>query len=224
MANWAANNPEKARNRARKYYENNHEKLIEYAKKYRENNPGKAREWSENNPDKVREYAKRNRQKHSEKIRADQKKWRDAHPGYARQWNREHPEAYLGHSSKWYAEHTEQAKENDRKWRQEHPEECLARTEKYRALKRGDRGSHSAADIRAIYKAQDGLCYYCGEPLGRSFHRDHKEPVSRGGSNGPDNMCCTCQFCNLSKGDKTEAEFVLSQFSNTPCQLISLAK
>jgi 5-methylcytosine-specific restriction endonuclease McrA len=48
--------------------------------------------------------------------------------------------------------------------------------------------------------------------LGRSYHVDHKQPVSRGGSNWPENLAVTCPTCNLRKSDKTEAEF---RFVNT---------
>jgi hypothetical protein len=182
---------------------------------HRESNRKWAKKWRINNPKIAcsEEEHKRQREK--------QAKWREDHYSEALERGKKA-------ARKWRFEHPEESRIRNRvalkKWRVVHYEEKLATTANRKAKIMGLIGSHTAADIRAIYEAQDGLCYYCGEPLGRSFHRDHKEPVSRGGSNGPDNMCCTCQFCNLSKGDKTEAEFVLSRFSNTPCQLISLAK
>lgn len=80
-------------------------------------------------------------------------------------------------------------------------------TRNYRARKRGLVGVHTSVDINTILVAQNNLCYYCGEPL-ESYHVDHKQPVSRGGSNWPENLCCTCAYCNLSKGNKTEAEYL----------------
>lgn len=48
-------------------------------------------------------------------------------------------------------------------------------------------------------------CYYCGHqrPLGK----DHKVPVSRGGSDGIDNIVGACWPCNFRKRDKTANEF-----------------
>lgn len=37
---------------------------------------------------------------------------------------------------------------------------------------------------------------------------DHKQPVSKGGSNELDNLVLTCWFCNSQKGDKTYDEYL----------------
>jgi hypothetical protein len=56
-------------------------------------------------------------------------------------------------------------------------------------------------------KRKRGSVYYCQKPLEGCFHVDHKQPLSRGGSNWPHNLACTCAGCNLSKGALTEQEF-----------------
>jgi 5-methylcytosine-specific restriction endonuclease McrA len=123
---------------------------------------------------------------------------------------------------KYYDSHHEQALAAEKKWRDEHKEEfakmtgewskensdarnCITRN--YRARKRSLEGVHTTVDINAIFKAQNGLCYYCGEPL-EEYDVDHKQPVTRGGSNWPENLCCACVSCNRSKGNKTEAEYL----------------
>lgn len=56
----------------------------------------------------------------------------------------------------------------------------------------------------------DGVvqCYYCQLYVApAAAHIDHKQPISRRGTNRRDNLVLACAPCNLSKGSKTEAEF-----------------
>jgi 5-methylcytosine-specific restriction endonuclease McrA len=73
-------------------------------------------------------------------------------------------------------------------------------------------GRYTAEDIAAIVNEQDGCCYYCGRALSRDRkerHVDHMTPVSRGGTNWPDNIAVACADCNLRKGALTADEFLL---------------
>lgn len=52
-------------------------------------------------------------------------------------------------------------------------------------------------------------CYYCkGIVEVENVHLDHKNPVIRGGGNKRDNLVLACAPCNLSKGRKTEMEYI----------------
>jgi len=61
-----------------------------------------------------------------------------------------------------------------------------------------------------------GVCQACGKeglsPLSHSDEFlssiDHITPLSRGGSNGDDNIQLLCLPCNLKKGDMTMTEFI----------------
>ena len=73
-------------------------------------------------------------------------------------------------------------------------------------------GRYTAEDIAAIISEQDGCCYYCGRAISRDRkerHVDHMTPVSRGGTNWPDNIVVACADCNLRKGALTADEFLL---------------
>jgi 5-methylcytosine-specific restriction endonuclease McrA len=50
-------------------------------------------------------------------------------------------------------------------------------------------------------------CAYCGSKQYR-LEIDHRIPLSRGGSNEPENIQAACQFCNRAKHDLDEAEFL----------------
>jgi 5-methylcytosine-specific restriction endonuclease McrA len=64
---------------------------------------------------------------------------------------------------------------------------------------------------RALLK-EAPWCYYCKAPLQDDLHArdatvDHKQPLSRGGSDDDANTALACGHCNREKGDMTEAEF-----------------
>lgn len=51
-----------------------------------------------------------------------------------------------------------------------------------------------------IWKAQNGFCAICHEPLGNRFHIDHVKAWARGGKTVRENLQATCAPCNLRKG------------------------
>lgn len=75
-----------------------------------------------------------------------------------------------------------------------------AATQKRRARKRGAGGSFTAAQVRALFAKQRGCCAWCGTSLKDGYHRDHRVPLARGGSNEISNIDLLCGPCNLSKG------------------------
>jgi len=67
-------------------------------------------------------------------------------------------------------------------------------------------GTYTVQDVMALYESQHGLCAYCTHPL-TVYDVDHKQPLSRGGSNWASNLCLACVPCNTRKHNQTEAEF-----------------
>lgn len=109
--------------------------------------------------------------------------------------------------AKWHAKNPHKAKEYRIRLT---PNRDARRAIKYRYLarKRNAQGSHSTADIKRQYEAQKGRCYYCQAKVGDNYHVDHVIPLSRGGSNGPENIVVACVSCNTSKRDKLPHEWV----------------
>lgn len=64
---------------------------------------------------------------------------------------------------------------------------------------------------RMVIRRTEGRCWYCGDVLNlggkQSFEIDHVQPVSKGGTNEPDNLVASCRSCNGEKGDMTLKEF-----------------
>lgn len=76
-----------------------------------------------------------------------------------------------------------------------------------RARERGAPGKVTQADIEAILQRQRGRCVWCRSRLGDRYHRDHRIALSRGGSNGPENIDLLCQPCNLSKSNRAPEDW-----------------
>ena len=73
-------------------------------------------------------------------------------------------------------------------------------------MRKGAEGSYTGNDVLRLFEEQQGCCAYCGESL-IDYHIDHVIPLSRGGSNWPENLCLACSECNLQKGALTPDEF-----------------
>lgn len=122
---------------------------------------------------------------------------------------------------RYYALHAEERREATRARRRAHPEQAAARHRQwvarngerwralhhhYRARARGADGAFTLEDVERMKEMQAGLCAYCGLPYGR-YQIEHKQPLSRGGTNWPGNLCLSCASCNRRKNAKTEADF-----------------
>lgn len=75
-----------------------------------------------------------------------------------------------------------------------------------RARKNAAPGRHTVEDIRNQFDRQKGKCYWCNSKLAK-YHVDHIVPLSRGGSNWPDNIVIACPTCNCSKHAKLPHEW-----------------
>lgn len=167
---------------------------------------------------KNRAYYQSHKDEHHEMVR----KWRTEHPEYgaiyyARHRDQERArgrEKYLKHRAKYpqysreYYQRTK-GKHQARcaEWRRNNPDKTRVYTLNYQARKKQAEGSHTADDVQRQYSAQKGKCYWCGRKVGDLYHVDHVIPVSRGGSNGPENLVIACPQCNQSKGDKLPHEW-----------------
>jgi 5-methylcytosine-specific restriction endonuclease McrA len=177
------------RDAAREFYYNHREDVLLQKKEARESNP-----------DHYRQHDRDQYYKHHDHQMARHKKYRTENPDKRRlamlDWRVRNPDKVKDYSAQYY---------------KEHPETVKANRDKRRARILNAQGEYTADDIKRLYEDQEGHCAYCGigifPDLYKDMHIDHVMPLSRGGSNAPDNLVLTCQPCNQSKSDKTVAEW-----------------
>lgn len=114
-------------------------------------------------------------------------------------------------SQKWRNANADRATARVRGWLAANPEKRCVNRRNYEARKRDAVGTHTLADVMALLTAQSSRCGVCHTDLGDGYHVDHKHPLARGGSNGPDNLQLLCPTCNRSKGAKTMEEWLSSR-------------
>lgn len=215
---------ESIKQKRREYYQENIEVELDYASEYRgkhkEENREYARKRRQEQPNKVKEinrasYA-RNRERRVERAR----KYREENTGKVaeskassyikhREKNLKYAKGYRKQYSDYQRIYRSTRVGYWREWQESHPDQRRANQHNYRVRKLGAEGKYTEEDIKIIYDKQKGLCFYCGSTLENvNYHHDHMIPLSRGGSNWPDNIAISCVTCNLSKHDKTAEEYI----------------
>ena len=126
----------------------------------------------------------------------------------ARAWYHQNRERGIEYSRSYREAHPERIRVKNANWEKANRPARLAIAHRRRARKRNAPGSHTAADIEAKLTSQDGHCYYCSSSLANGYHVEHLTPLSRGGSDGIENIVLSCPTCNLRKHAKTADEFL----------------
>lgn len=145
---------------------------------------------------KYREIKRNSYQKHKNRYRVIRHENRPKIREYERKRRREHPEKVRQIQRNWERKNSEHFSKIKR----------VANAQR-RARQRGAEGKYTYKDELAIYDKQKGQCYWCGKQLNGKYHVDHVIPLSRNGSNNPDNLVVACPSCNMQKHDKTPEEW-----------------
>lgn len=85
--------------------------------------------------------------------------------------------------------------------------ERLTPVSDFRAVNLRLSSSEWAALRKQIFARDNYTCQYCGA-VDVPLDCDHVHPVSRGGSNLPENLATACASCNRSKSNKTVEEWL----------------
>ncbi len=206
---------EKKRIRDRRYYASHIEEKRRYARDYRlkhiEQKTEYLHKYQAEHKEQARENNKRYRAEHKDKLREYHRKYRLEHleriRENGRRYRTEHREEHRAEGRRFYARHHDEMRTHQREYLKRHPECARAYVTRRRARKLAAGGNFKASDVRRQLRSQKGRCYWCNAKLNGEHHIDHVIPLSRGGSNGPDNIVIACPICNLSKGDKLPHEW-----------------
>ena len=177
--------PDKQRDRHRRYAATHKDQLNANQRRWRRDNPEKAaaqdRRYREANPERRRDTAQRSYYKNWQENRTRIDEWARRNPEQKRRLRRES--------------------------QQRNAEAMRARSDRRRARKRNATGSYTKNDIIRQYQSQKGRCWWCSTAVGSKYHVDHLIPLSRGGSNEPRNLVISCETCNRSKSNKLPHEW-----------------
>lgn len=134
-------------------------------------------------------------QKNKEVIKAGVKRWKELNPARKKALN-----------DRWAAENRDKVMQSRKNWEAENPEahkaQVAAKTRRRRARKLGSIGSHTNAQIAVLLVMQKCKCASCKASIKLAYHIDHMEPLSKGGSDGIENIQLLCPPCNLRKSNK----------------------
>jgi 5-methylcytosine-specific restriction endonuclease McrA len=212
---------------SKKWKAANQEQVRERRKQWREENPDIDRKWREENREWVRERGKAHYRKNRDRLRAYWKERyannREAELERTKKWESENKERIRIRNQKRYAQKRDLITERNRRWREANPEKVKGFGKKWKAQnpvkvavwrnkrrsnKLKNESHHTAEDLIAILKAQGYRCVYCQANLKKvKKHIDHVKPLSKGGSNGRENIQYLCGSCNLAKSAKDPIEF-----------------
>jgi 5-methylcytosine-specific restriction endonuclease McrA len=188
-------NPEKARAREQRYRQAHPGRVQEAVRRFRIAHPEKKREhnhrYQEKHPDRVREAKRRYAEDHPDRMNSATRRYREANPEKQREYDRQR-----------YSANPKRERERARQYQRQHPEVKRRSEQHRRARKRNALGSYTSQDLDKQLLEQRSLCFWCSEPLESGWQVDHVIPISRNGSNWPENIVCACPSCNLRKQDK----------------------
>lgn len=166
-------------------------KAAGYEKKYRQNHP-----------EKIRELTAGWRARNRERLRLEQAE--------IRKRRGKEKQSELQRAS--YAKHAEERRAQKREYRVANLPKVRIWAANRDARERGATGSYTLSDVLVLFEKQRRKCATCKTSISakkgkKKFHVDHVQPVSRGGSNNPENLQLLCATCNLKKHKKTPEEW-----------------
>lgn len=150
-----------------------------------------------------------NPEKYKARYKENYQKSKERHDEKMRQWYKAHSIEHREQGKRWYQQNPAYNTAFMRKWRKENPEKAKAAKQRRRALRVKAQGSHTEKDVRHMRECQRDRCYYCGKEFENGkYHVDHVIPLSRGGSNSPDNLVLACPSCNVQKNNRLPHEWL----------------
>lgn len=175
----------------------------------------------------VRKYKWREEHPLLARVRRNRRRGPNRTPGpttsgtYYRDWARAHRDERRESCRRWRESHMDFERERQKAYYWANRERRLAynaewhKKNRVRVSLRQVTRLHNARSNGGSHTTQEWLkkcglfafcCAYCGEK--KPLQRDHKIPVSRGGTNDIANILPACKSCNAKKKHRTTAEFL----------------
>ena len=168
-------------------------------------NKEKSLKFARLNPEKHRQWRRRWEAQNRIKLRLKQKQYRERNLLHVQGLNAK--AAY-----RWHKKNPEKARLVNKAWKSRNRIAVRAWESARRARIATVGGKYTPQDVEHLKIIQKGECYWCKQPFGEMFHVDHVWPISKGGSNGRENIALACPSCNCKKYNKTPMEFAARLF------------
>jgi 5-methylcytosine-specific restriction endonuclease McrA len=157
------------------------------------------------------DYYAKNKEKINTRISNYRLKNKDIRSEQSAKYREKNKEKIALQKADYYRANKEKIRARNAEYKSKNPEKFSVYLRNRRARVKEAEGSHTAADVRAIFERQRGLCASCGAKLLKSgagkYHVDHIMPIAKGGTNWPENLQCLCPTCNRSKSAKLPDEW-----------------
>lgn len=162
------------------------------------------------------QYVQKNQARRTEAHRAWVANNRERARKYDEQRRNKDRDAYNKQFRDRRAKNPERSRAQSRRFYWAHRDEIAAAQARVRAYRKAAPGRFTAEDISTILYEQHELCVYCRISLRDGFEIDHKTPLSRHGTNWPDNIQLTCRSCNRRKNAMTHEEYLARLQESAP--------
>ena len=177
----------------------------------------KAAEWQKANPEKKKQIAKATYYKNHASRRARGKAAYESGKVQTLEASRikyaedaAYREKKKATSRKRYDSNPGAVKVYAKQYRKSNPEKATMWVNSYRSREKRADGECSPQEWAAILEEFGHCCAYClrHESVVGKLSVDHMDPLSRGGTNEPENLVPACRPCNSSKSSKNLLEFL----------------
>lgn len=129
-------------------------------------------------------------------MRDHVKKWRETNPEKKREMDRQYVKTAAGKHTRHKANHKYAQSERGKAT-------ILTSVKRYQHSRRAGGKLPTTAELNSLFDRQGHHCIYCFEPLTYTTYTiEHILPVSRGGTNTPNNLAFACGPCNSSRKDR----------------------
>ena len=136
-----------------------------------------------------------------------------------KQYQLNNREYFLEYYKQHYIDNRIYYKERNKKWKLDNPkydkqyymynsDKFKTKYHKRRSLKKNQLGylpDNYLALLKQLYYPN---CKYCNINIEDNYHIDHIYPLSKGGLHDIDNLQLICSYCNLSKYNRLEEDFI----------------
>jgi 5-methylcytosine-specific restriction endonuclease McrA len=228
---WYHANRERGRAQSKDYRERNHEAVLAQRRKYRRENLAKVlaadraweganvqkriaytAQWRLDHPDKAAQLRKREYENGKDRIKQRSREWYEANRqkalARAADYRKRNTEQVQQRKRQEYLRHRDKRKAKVKEWAANNPAKVQANRARHQALLVNAPGHFTPADLKEQHRKQAGLCFYCHAELHKLGSVDHVIPLSKRGTNLPENIDLACWPCNNRKGDMMPDQFL----------------